>query len=117
MTLIEKMMEQCILLNKIRVPDGYGGTKTTYQDGVEFRATIIKLNSAEVLVAEKEGATEAFTIVTPKGFELDYHDVIRRVRDGAIFRVTGVSADNEAPEDSTVKITKVTAERWSLPDE
>lgn len=117
MTLIEKMMETCVLLNKIRTPDGYGGTKTVYQDGVEFNASIIKINSAEVFVAEKQGASEAFTVVVNKGFELDYHDVFRRVRDGETFRVTGKTMDNEAPEDSTVKISKVTAERWALPDE
>jgi hypothetical protein len=50
-----------------------------------------------------------------KGFSLDYHDVFRRVSDNQVFRVTSNIKDSEAPEASTVKIGKVTAERWELP--
>lgn len=117
MSLITKMMESCILLNKIRTPDGYGGYHTVFEDGVEFDAAIIKNNSNEAVIAEKQGVTETFTVVVRKGFELDYHDAFRRVRDGEVFRVTGKTTDNEAPESSTVKISKATAERWALPDE
>lgn len=117
MTLIEKMMESCVLYNKIRTPDGYGSYIVTYQDGVEFKATIIKNSSTEAVIAEKQGVSEIFTVVVPKGFDLEYHDAFRRLKDGAVFRVTGLTKDNEAPDDSTVKIQKVTAERWTLPNE
>lgn len=114
MNLLESMMERCTLLNKITTGDGVLGRTTTWQDGATFDAAIIKDSSIEARIAEKQGVTEVFTVVTQKGFGLDYHDVFRRESDGDIFRVTSLQKDSEAPERSTVKIGKVTAERWEL---
>ena len=114
MNLLESMMEHCTLLNKITTGDGVLGRHTEWQDGASFDAAIIKDNSIEARVAEKQGVTEVFTVVTQKGMGLDYHDVFRRDSDSAIFRVTSLQKDSEAPERSTVKIGKVTAERWEL---
>ena len=114
MNLLESMMERCTLLNKITTGDGVLGRTTTWQDGATFDAAIIKDSSIEARIAEKQGVTEVFTVVTQKGFWLDYHDVFRRESDGDIFRVTSLQKGSEAPERSTVKIGKVTAERWEL---
>ena len=54
-------------------------------------------------------------MVVEQGFELDYHDVFKRLSDNAIFRVTSRTQDYTAHPASTVKIAKVTAERWVLP--
>lgn len=116
MTMIEQMMDDCVLYNHIRTDDGYGGTDHEWQEGATFKASIIKNNSTEATIAEKQGVAEVFTVVVPKGFVLEYHDAFKRLKDGSVFRVTGTTTDNEAPEASTVKISKVTAERWSLPD-
>ena len=116
MSLIESMMEECRILNHIRVDDPYGSTVDTWSDGAKFDATIIKNNTTEATIAERQGITEIFTVVTRKSFLLDYHDVFRRLSDGQIFRVTSMSKDSEAPEASTVKIAKVTVEKWVLPD-
>lgn len=103
MNLLESMMEHCTLLNKTTTGDGVLGRHTEWQDGASFDAA-----------TEKQGVTEVFTVVTQKGMGLDYHDVFRRNSDSAIFRVTSLQKDSEAPERSTVKIGKVTAERWEL---
>ena len=73
-----------------------------------------KDNSTEALIAEKQGVSEIYTVVVQKGTVLEYHDVFRRLSDGAVFRVTSNITDNEAPNASTVRIAKVTAERWEL---
>lgn len=117
MSLIENMMEDCVFLNRTRVDDGYGGYTEAWTNGPTFKATIIKNNSTEAVIAEKQGVSEIFTVVVYKGFALEYHDVFRRVTDGSVFRVTSLTKDSEAPEASTVKIAKVTAERWELPHE
>ena len=114
--LIDTMMEKCRILNHIREDDPYGSYTDTWRDGASFDATIIKDTTTEAHIAEKQGITEIFTVVTRKQFPLSYHDVFRRLSDGQIFRVTSNAKDSEAPEASTVKIAKVTAERWSLPD-
>lgn len=115
MTLIESMMDDCVFLNHIRQDDPYGGYEETWQEGASFPATIIKDSTTEAQIAEKNGINELFTIVTKKSIMLDYHDVIKRKSDGSIFRVTSRAVDSTAPEMSTVRIAKVTAERWELP--
>lgn len=108
-------MEDCQILNHIRVDTAMGGYKDTWEPGVTFKAAIAKDDSAEQKVAEQQGLAEAFTVVVNQSFSLDYHDVFQRLSDNAIFRVTSRTLDSTAHPASTVKIAKVTAERWSLP--
>ena len=115
MSLIESMMEKCCILNHIRTDDEYGGYSETWSEGATFDATIIKNSTTEAQIAEKQGITELFTVVVKKGFSLSFHDVFKRVSDGEIFRVTSNTEDSEAPNASSVKIAKVTAEKWVLP--
>jgi len=115
LSLIESMMEDFVFLNKVKVDDPVGGYKDEYQDGVTFKAAVIKNSTTEAQIAEKQGITEIFTIVTDKSMVLEFHDVLRRVSDGEIFRVTSRTVDSQAPEASTVPIAKVSAERWVLP--
>ena len=109
------MMEDCKILNQIRTDDGLGGYSTVWADGATFKAAIAKNSSPEQLVAEQQGISEQFTVVVDKGFTLDFHDVFRRLSDGSIFRVTSPTEDSTSHPASTVKIAKVTAERWVLP--
>ena len=113
MSLIERMMEECIFLNVDDADDPYGSTKPVSQDGDPFSATIIKNATTEAIVAE-QGEKPIYTVVTPRSVVLDYHDVFRRVSDGQVFRVTSHSKDSEAPAQSTVPIAKVTAEEWEV---
>lgn len=115
MSLLTQMMEDCRILNHVRTDDAFGGYTDTWTDGTKFKAAISKNSSPEMLVAEKEGVSEAFTVVVDKGFTLDYHDVFKRLSDNAIFRITSRTTDSTAHPASTVKIAVVTAERWVLP--
>lgn len=117
MSLLDSMMDHCHLMDKTTVNNGLLGRKDVYVPGAAFQATIIKDSSMEARLAEKQGVTEVYTIVAQKGFGLAFHDVVQRDKDGAIFRVTSNQIDSEAPDASTVKIGKVTAERWELPAE
>lgn len=115
MSLLTQMMEDCKILNHVRTDDDYGGYTDEWTEGATFKAAIAKNGSPEQLVAEQQGVAEQFTVVVDQDFVLDYHDVFRRVSDGSVFRVTSRTADSTAHPASTVKIAKVTAERWVLP--
>lgn len=115
MSLIESMMTSCKILNRVRTDDAYGGYTEVWTEGATFDAAIIKNSTTEAQIAEKQGIDELFTVVTKKSFELDFHDVFKRVSDKQVFRVTSNAKDSEAPSASTVQITKVTAEKWVLP--
>jgi hypothetical protein len=111
MSLIDVMKEECVMLDKRTVPDGMGGFVPEWVDGAPFMAAIIKDNTLAARVAEKQGVTELYTITVDKGLELDFHDVIRRLSDDAIFRVTSNIDDSETPSVATFQIGQVTAER------
>ena len=115
MSLLTNMMEDCRILNHVRTDDGLGGYNNTWSDGATFKAAIAKNSSPQQLIAEQQGISELFTVVVEEGFELDFHDAFRRLSDGAVFRVTSRTVDSTAHPSSTVRIAKVTAERWVLP--
>ena len=115
MSLLDSMMDQCMMLDKVSVSDGMGGFTWTWTEGATYSATIVKNGDAETRVAEVNGAAEQFTVIVNRGITLEYHDVFKRLRDNSVFRVTGRTMDNEAPDASTVQIAKVQAERWSIP--
>lgn len=115
-TLLDSMTEECILLEKRTVQTPTGGYTTVWQDGVTFHAVVRKDNTLQGRVAEKQGVKELYTFVVQKGFPLEFHDVVRRVKDGLTYRVTSNIADNEAPERSSIQVGTVTAERWDVPN-
>ena len=115
MSLLTQMMDECRILDHVRTDDAYGGYSDEWTTGARFMAAIAKDSSPEQLMAEKQGLSESFTVVVDQGFTLNYHDVFMRVKDGSIFRVTSKTQDSTAHPASTVKIARVTAERWVLP--
>ena len=114
MALFHAFMEPCVEMKMERTPDGMGGYKTAWKTGVEFHAAVIKNDSLEAEVAEKQGVTEVYKVTTPKGVGLDYHEVFRRKRDGATFRVTSNAADTQPPKGASFQFEQVKAERWEL---
>ena len=114
MNRIESMMTQCTMIDKRTTSDGVFGIIEQWVDGASFNAAIIKDSSTEAILAEQQGVSEIFTVVVNKNTPLRYHDVFRRESDKTIYRVTSNTLDSEAPDASSVKVAKVTAERWHL---
>ena len=112
MSLLTDAMENCIFIDKTKVPDGYGGYTNSFTEGVEFIAAITFDTSIEARIAEKQGVTSLYTITTPKNMELNYHDVFKRKRDGKIFRVTSDGDDKYTPASASLDMRQVTAEEW-----
>jgi len=110
--LYEAMMVDCIIMNKIRVEDELGGWKTTWEDGPTFKAAILKDNTIEARMAEKEGFKEVYTVTVNREVPLEYHDAFRRAEDGQVFRVTSNIKDNKSPMFSGINFGQCTAERW-----
>lgn len=115
MSLLNDAMETVAYLNKSVVPDGYGGTKTKWTEGATFQAAITFDTSMQARIAEKQSVTSLYTITTRRDMVLEYHDVLRRQRDGKIFRVTSDGDDKYTPISATLDMRQVTAEEWELP--
>lgn len=115
MSLIDYMMVDCVFMNKTKAPDGEGGFTTTWTQGTDsFKVAIIHNSTMQAKRAEKEGVTSLYTLTTFKENELEFHDVIKRLSDNAIFRVTSNSEDTKSPQISTLDMAQVSAERWEL---
>lgn len=114
MSLLEQAMEDVVLLEKTRVPDGEGGFITRWSEGAVFKAAVTFDTSMESRIAEKQGVTSRYTVTTRKSATLEFHDVFRRISDGKIFRVTSDGDDKYSPNSSSLNMRQVTAEEWSI---
>lgn len=117
MSLLSDAMENCIMLDKRTVADGYGGYVAEYVEGASFKAAIVLDNSMQARTAEKAGVTALYTVTTSKALNLQYHDVFKRDRDNKIFRVTSDGDDKRTPISATLDMRQVSAEEWSLPND
>jgi len=114
--LLESMMDACVMMDKTTVSDGMFGFTTTWVEGATFKAFVRKESAPEIKVAEQQGAKELFTVVVPMGVTLEYHDVFKRVSDGAIFRLTSNTMDGQTSDMASppVQVAKANCERWEL---
>lgn len=116
MSLLSEAMENCIMLDKVTTPDGYGGITTSWRDGAPFTAAIVYNNSMNARVANVQGVTSLYTVTTAKNVNLQYHDVFRRESDGKIFRVTSDGDDNRTPASASLNMRNVSAEEYEVTD-
>lgn len=114
MSLLSEAMTTCVYVNKAVVPDGEGGRITTWTDGAEFQAAVRFDTSTEARIASAQGVSNLYTIITQKDINLEYHDVIKRLSDRKIFRVTSDGEDNKTPNSAGLNMREVTAEEWRL---
>ena len=116
MTMIEESMTSCVVMQKTKVPDGEGGFTTSWTEGAEFKASITFDASMQARIADKQGVTSLYTVTTSKNAQLDYHDVIKRLSDGKVFRITSDSDDKQTPVRAKFgQYLQVTAEEWVVP--
>ena len=116
MSLLTEQMESCVILNKQTSPDGYGGYKTEWKVGADISAAAVKDTSMEARIADKQGVTALYTITTRKNINLQYNDIIRRSRDGKLFKIKSDGDDSATPNSAGLDMRQVTAEEIdSLP--
>lgn len=114
MSLLNQAMTDVVLMDKRREPDGEGGFITDWIESVVFQAAITFDTSMESRIAEKQGVSSRYTVTTNKSAKLDYHDIIKRLSDGKIFRITSDGDDKQTPKSASFQFLQVTAEEWVL---
>ena len=115
MSLVDDAMEKSYIMDKTTTPDGRGGVNTRYVPGAEIQVAYSFDTSTQARIAEQAGTENRFTLTTKKAINLQYHDVVKRDRDGKIFRVTSDGDDNYTPASSSLDIRQVEAEEWTIP--
>lgn len=116
MSLLDEAFESFIIMNKIRVDDGYGGSDVTWTEGQKINGAMVFNNSIEAKTAQAQGVSSVYTFTTRKNIVLDYHDVIKRESDGKIFRVTSDGDDLYTPKSAGLNMRQVSCEEWRLND-
>lgn len=115
MSLLESAYEDIILYSKVTVPDGYGGVKTKWEASATIQGAIVMDTSSQSRIAKQMGSTEIYTLIVHKEVMLDYHDVIKRVSDGQVFRLTSDTDDKKTPATATLNMREYTMEEWVIP--
>lgn len=116
MSLLEQAKTDCVMIRQQRVPDGYGGYKVTYVEDTEtFKAAITFDDSLEARVAAVQGVKSLYTVTTTKDKVLMYHEIIKRLSDGKILRITSDGDDKATPASASLNMRQCTAEEYTLP--
>lgn len=114
MSLLDDATEACTIMDKTTAPDGYGGVTTVYQAGAHIQAAIVFDSSLQARTASVQGVKDLYTITTRKNVVLQYHDIIRRERDGKILRITTDGKDKETPKGAGLDMRVVNAEEFTI---
>ncbi len=110
-------MEDFTLLDKRSVSDGMGGFTIKYLDGATVKCGLTLDSSMQSLVAQSQGVTSVYTLITARDVLLPFHQVLRRESDKKTFRVTSDATDQATPQGADLKVRKVSAESWVLENE
>lgn len=115
MSMIDESMTDVVMMEKVRTPDGEGGYISQWSEGVQFKASITFDSSMQARIADKQGVTSLYTVTTSKNAPLEYHDVLKRLSDDKIFRITSDGDDKQTPSRAGFgQYLQVTAEEWEL---
>lgn len=115
MSLLDDFARPCVLMEKIRTPDGAGGYITTWVEGAEFQNYQALDTSMEARIAEKQGVTSVYSALVTKSLPIEYNDAFKDKTTGLTYRVTSNPDDKQAPKSSSFDLKFFTAERWVLP--
>lgn len=113
-SLLDEAFEDCIILDKTTVKDGYGGVVTKYVEGAQIGAAIVFDSSLAARTASVEGVKDLYTVTTRRNVVLQFHDVIKRLKDGKILRITTDGKDKETPQSAGLDMRVVNAEEFTI---
>lgn len=108
---IEKYFEDFIMLDWKSSEMPGGGISWEWEDGASFKAGFVVLSSAEMVIAEAGGMKSQFRLTSKKLLVLERNDIIRRVKDGKLYRITTNQQDAETPDVALVQFATCRAER------
>ena len=113
---LQDVFEDLAIIVKIDKPDGMGGTISEWTEIKSFNGSITLDNSIQSRVAEQQGVTNLYTIITFDDVLLEYHNIVERKSDGQIFRVKSLNnKENIQPYGATMQVRTATAENYILP--
>ena len=110
----EGILGQYVVLNRNLTSDGLGGQINTIVEGLTFEGVLILNTSIEGQIAQKQGVTGIYTFAYPKNLNIPPKTILRRVKDGKIFRTTDIDGV-PTPDMSTLDMKVTRLEDYTLP--
>lgn len=115
MSLLDDFAKTCVLMEKVRRPDGAGGYLVEWKDGVEFVNYQALDTSMEARRAEKEGVTSIYSVLVDRTVPIEYGDYFKDRETGLTYRVTSNPEEKKAPKSAGFALKYFTAERKEIP--
>lgn len=109
-------------LTASRSGDNQGGRHAAWSvsgtfEGCAVTGTRAHAKDTTTQHANMELAEPTYTLFTKRSTLLPFHAVVRRVKDGRVFRITGDGADAMTPNSSRLDLRMHAAEEWRLPND
>ena len=114
MGLLDEAMEDCTMIDRRTVSDGYGGFEAYYTDGAPFVCATTLDTSMQARIAQKQGVTNLYTATTKKNVNLRPQDMFRREKDGKIFIVTSDGSDKVTPPSAGLDMRVVSCKEYTV---
>jgi len=115
MSILTDYMDKFVTVDETTEPDGRGGVRIVYKEGAEFDAAVSKDSTTNARIAEKEGFTAIYTILTSRTVALSDGKIIKRKEDGLYFKIKGDGVDGDTPSSAGLDLREYEAERWEKP--
>lgn len=109
--MLTDFFEDFIRLTRLRQPDGPGQVQDVWTDGAPFRGGVTALTGVETTSAGAPALRTVPMLLHESAVSLAQGERIRRVRDGAVFRVCGASDNMRAPCCASMHFSQVPVER------
>ena len=110
MTLMEQRMQDFCILDRVTMPDGYGGTVAVWQDGATFRAAAVQLESSEMELAYQTGQKRIYAIYCKPIVGLEHNMRVKRLADGVVFRISATPDQQQTSAASAIGLVRTTME-------
>lgn len=112
--MLQDYFEDFTLLERSIAEDSLGGTDETWQTGMVFRGAVTQVVGKEVSPAGLNALKTTPVLLHEWDVTLKQDDRVRRLSDGAEFRITGRSGDMRTPPISGMAFCQVPVERLVL---
>lgn len=112
--MLQDYFEDFVLLERTAADDDLGGVSETWAEGLRFRGAVTQVVGKEVAPAGLTALKTVPMLLHEWDVTLRQDDRVRRVSDGAEFRVTGRSGDMRTPAISGMAFCQVPVERLVL---
>lgn len=106
--------EALCVMNWISQPDGGGGFVWDWQDGATFSGGIVLNSTTQMQIAQQTGTKAVYTLTTSVRMPFEAGDVVKRMRDDALFKITSDPEDMKTPSISDISGWQVTMERVTV---